>query len=229
MPINGKDAQAANTVVTSISAFYSIFLGFIIYILWSNYQNSSVIITTEASKLSIVKESAKAFPPIHYQNIIQGLTLYVSSILDDELIAMSTGNASPNTQENINNLYDLFLKFRPTGSTSIETIYYTNAVSALNQAIEYRNFRLNMLHIVIPVNWYLIVFFGAFLIIGIYSQTYANVRHFLVVLCVFLAFYTTAITTLSFPFSGVVKVSDEPYRKVLNNLKDSTHTPYHGI
>ncbi len=216
---NKEDMNTARAIVGSINSFYSIFLGFVVYILWSNYQKSSELIATEATKLYVISESAKAFPSEAQKNIIQHLTQYTSSILNDELGSMSLGKDSPRTQDASDQLYAALLQFKPDSSIST---YYNNTINALNQAVEYRNLRLTMLHAGVPIAWYIIIFLGAFLVIGSYAlETDFKGRHFLAILCIFLAFYMTAITVLSFPFSGFAKVSDKPIQKVFNRL---THT-----
>ncbi len=220
---NKEDVKTARAIVGSINSFYSIFLGFVVYILWSNYQKSSELIATEATKLYVIGESAKAFPSEVQQNIIQHLTQYTSSILNDELGAMSLGNESRRTQDASDQLYATLLQFKP--DSSIAT-YYNNTITALNQAVEYRNLRLTMLHAGIPVAWYIIIFLGAFLVVGSYAlETDFKGRHFLAILCIFLAFYMTAITVLSFPFSGFAKVSDKPLQKVFNRLTHTNNKP----
>ncbi|KTD05537.1 DUF4239 domain-containing protein [Fluoribacter gormanii] len=215
---NKQDVETAMDVVGSISSFYSIFLGFIVYILWSNHQKSAEFVTTEATQLYIIGESSRAFPPEVHQSIVHNLTQYISSILNDELVAMSRGHEGKRTQEASDGLYDALLNYKPTDLVST---YYNNAVSSFNQAIEYRNFRLNMLYSQIPTAWYLIIFIGAFFIIGIYSlETNLKGHLFLIILCIFLAIYMTAITVLSFPFSGFFKVSDKPLKKVYMELGD---------
>ncbi len=215
---NQQEVKTAMEVVRSIVSFYSIFLGFIVYILWSNHQKSAEFVTTEATKLYIIGESSRAFPPETQRSIVHHLTQYISSILNDELVAMSRGHEGQKTQEARDKLYDELLKFKPTDSVSI---YYRNALSSFNQAIEYRNFRLNMLYAGIPAAWYIILFLGAFFIIGIYSMESNLKGHpFLTILSIFLAIYMTAITVLSFPFSGFFKISDMPLKKVFKELNN---------
>ncbi|CEG55538.1 bestrophin-like domain [Legionella fallonii] len=220
---NRKDEKTARAIVGSINSFYSIFLGFAVYILWSNYQKSNELIAAEATKLYVISESAKAFPAKVQQNIMQHLTQYVSSILNDELVAMSLGNESPRTQDATDQLYAILLQFKPESSIST---YYNNTITSLNQAVEFRNLRLTMLHTGIPVAWYIIIFVGAFLVVGIYAlETDFKGRHFLAILCIFLASYMTAITVLSFPFSGFTKVSDKPLQKMFNRLTHTSNQP----
>ncbi|CAM2740696.1 Uncharacterised protein [Legionella steigerwaltii] len=211
--------ETAMGIVGTIGAFYSIFLGFVVYILWSNYQKTYEFVNTEASELYIISQSSRAFPPEIQHNIMKNLTQYIASILNDDLVAMSLGEEEQITEDVGDKLYRVLLQYKPKASVSI---FYHNAVSSLNQAIQYRNFRLNMLKPAIPIAWYIIIFLGAFFIIGIYSLESSLQGHpFLYILCIFLGIYMTAITVLSFPFSGWVKVSDIPFHRVykaLNNV-----------
>ncbi|WP_454782837.1 bestrophin-like domain [Legionella sp. WA2022007384] len=206
-----------NCFPTFIFLFYLLVFAFFSRIV-SHYrykQKSVEFVTTEAIQLYIIGESSRAFSPEAHQGIVHNLTQYISSILNDELVAMSRGHECQKTQEASDKLYDELLKFKPAGPVST---YYNNAVSSLNQAIEYRNFRLNMLHSPIPTAWYLIIFMGAFFIIGIYSlETNLKGHLFLIILCIFLAIYMTTITVLSFPFSGFLKFQMYRLKKFLRN------------
>lgn len=215
-----EENQTARVVVGSISALYSIFLGFVMYILWNNYHRVTEFINAEASKLYVINESIKEFPPETQKIIRENLSLYVDSVLHLELPAMSRGIESPETQKISNNLYSSLQKIRP--KDRVGYIYLNHSVTALNQVVEFRNNRLNMMYVSIPKAWYAIVFVGSFLIISIYSlETDQKGRHFLLILSAFLACFLTAVTILSYPFSGYTKVSDKPLVKVSTIIESS--------
>ncbi|CDZ78662.1 hypothetical protein BN59_02974 [Legionella massiliensis] len=220
---NKEEVQTARAVVGSISSLYSIFLGFVLFILWNNYQKVNEYISSEASKLYVINESINGFPAETQKILRQNLSSYVASVLNVELLAMSTRNESPDTQQMYNNLYSSFHKTKPQDPVAF--VYYGNAVSALNQLIEIRNNRVNMLDVLIPKAWYVIIFLGAVLIVLIYSlETDLKGKHFLLVLSAFLSCFLTAVTVLSFPFSGYGEVSNKPLVKVFNIIENSQNS-----
>ncbi|MCW8386498.1 DUF4239 domain-containing protein [Fluoribacter dumoffii] len=212
LKLNRSAQETATGIVGSIGSLYSIFLGFIVYILWSNYQKTYEFVTTEAAQLYIIAESSRAFPPEIQKNIRESLSAYISSILNEDIVAMSRGEEAQATQRAGEEIFKVLLQYHPKASVST---FYHSAVFALNKALETRTFRVNMLKTAIPLAWYIIIFLGAFFIIGIYSLESSLQGHpFLYILCIFLAIYMTAITVLSFPFSGYVKILDMPFHRV---------------
>lgn len=174
----------------------------------------------ETTKLYVLFESSKDFPPQVAQTIHHDLVNYISIVLNDEWPAMREGKENLKGHQAINKLYNDLINYRPEDSVS--RIYYQEALLALNAAIEDRNHRLNMLNLSIPTAWYIMIFLGAFsvIIMGIYIIR-DNFINFLMhlFLCVFLAFYVAAVTVVSYPFSGVISVTNEPFKKLLFHIQ----------
>ncbi|KTC86732.1 DUF4239 domain-containing protein [Legionella brunensis] len=202
-----------------LSGFYSIFLGFIIYLLWSDYQDARLVVVDETTKLYVISESSKDFPPQVSKQIKEDLINYISIVTHEEWHAMRTGDESFKAHKAIDKIYDTLLKYRPDNSVSL--LFYDKALTSLNAAIEDRSHRINMLNVAIPVAWYFVIFFGAFalLVMSIFllKDTFINVIMHLL-FCIFLAFYVTAVIVLSFPFSGMISVSNEPLKKLLVHI-----------
>ncbi|WED44373.1 DUF4239 domain-containing protein [Legionella cardiaca] len=216
---SGDTRRGSSLLVGIVSGFYSIFLGFVIYLLWSDYQDARVTVVDETTKLYILTESSKDFPPEVAKQIRVNLVNYLTLVINDEWPSMKRGRESLNATEAIDQLYDTILAYRPSNNAAI--LYYDKALTALNAAIEDRNHRINMLDLAIPTSWYMMIFIGALFIlimsVFLLKNTLVNLLMH-VFLCAFLAFYITAVTDLSYSFSGAV--SNEPFKKLLINIKN---------
>ncbi|CEK10635.1 bestrophin-like domain [Legionella hackeliae] len=221
-----RDSQRISSLLVGIlSGFYSIFLGFIIYLLWNDYQDARKLVVEETTKLYVLSESTKDFPPQVFATIEKDLTDYITLVNNEEWSSMRDGREHLKAQLAIDKLYSDLISYRP--KDSITQLYYQQALIALNQAIEYRNHRINLLNLAIPNAWYMMIFIGAFSIltmsIFLIKDTLINtIMH--IFLCIFLAFYVTAVTVLSYPFSGVVSISNEPFEKLLHLIENQSES-----
>ncbi|QDP71459.1 DUF4239 domain-containing protein [Legionella israelensis] len=214
------DMHGTRLVISIIGGFFSIFLGFVTFISWSNYKDATGLIAQESTEIYNIWENSKAFPPSIFQNVDKLLVKYVSSLINEEWPSMAKGMSSSVTEKISNEMYTQFLHYRP--SDSYIQSYYNRAVSSLHKAIETRNQRIGMLKVIIPSAWYVMILFGTLIIITV--SVFLLEKNILgmciqVMLCIFLAFYITAIILLSHPLSGLITISNEPYKTLLHKIK----------
>lgn len=213
------DMHGTRLVVSMIGGLFSIFLGFVTFISWTNYKEATGLVAQEATQIYTIWENSRGLPSPVFQNIDKSLKAYVLSILNDEWPSMTKGKASSITQEASNVIYSEFLKYHPSDSYSQS--YYNRAVSSLNAATETRNQRINRLDILIPTAWYFMILVGSFTVIivsiflleGIFVEICIQVM-----LCIFLAFYLTAIIILSHPLSGLITIYNQPYKTLIAKM-----------
>ncbi|MCL9682605.1 DUF4239 domain-containing protein [Legionella maioricensis] len=200
--------EVASISLGTINGAYSIILGFILFLVWGNFQTAMQIAVDEGSKLSIIWESSRALPPAAAQKIQNIVEQYANEVTELEWPAMAVGEDSPQVTKTLGDMYVLLQSFSP--ETVVAQTFYRNMASALNGVVEKRNHRLSMLESSIPTAWYLFVFVVACVIILLNSlilrrsllQLYT---HILLVLVI--SFFITAIVALSYPFSGYISVN----------------------
>ncbi|AWN75566.1 TPA: DUF4239 domain-containing protein [Legionella anisa] len=213
------EMHGTRLVVSIIGGLFSIFLGFVTFISWTNYKEATSLVAQEVTQIYTTWENSRGFPSPVFQNIDKLLQAYVFSILNDEWPSMQKGNASPITQDASQAIYSELLKFHPPDSYSQS--YYNRVISSLNAATETRNQRINMLNVIIPSAWYLMILIGTFTIIivsiflleGVFIEICIHVM-----LCIFLSFYLTAIIILSHPLSGLITISNQPYKALMSKM-----------
>ncbi|WP_115705440.1 DUF4239 domain-containing protein [Legionella sainthelensi] len=213
------EMHGTRLVVSLIGGLFSIFLGFVTFISWTNYKEANGVVAQEVTQIYTTWENSRGFPPTIFQNIDKLLNAYVLSILNDEWFSMQKGKASSKTQDASNALYSEFLKYHP--SDSYTQSFYNRAITSLNAATEARNQRISMLDVIIPTAWYLMILIGTFTIIfvsiflleGIFVEYCIHAM-----LCIFLSFYLTAIIVLSNPLSGLITISNQPYKALISRI-----------
>lgn len=218
------EMHGTRMVVNIIGAFFSIFLGFVVYISWSNFKEANQVIAQESTKIYTVWENIRGFPKPVYQTVDQRISEYVSSLIDDEWPAMARGTGSSVTEKANQNLYTAFLNYHPADAYS--QAFYNRAISSLDQATEIRNQRLNMLNIIIPTAWYVIIIISASMIITVsIFMLDNNILGYTmqVLLCLFMSFYLTSIVILSHPLSGLITIYNDPYTQLLHKISRPLH------
>ena len=180
----------------------------------------------ETTQLYFVSENIKAFTPTVAKTLNDQLSQYISFILNDEWAAMGTNRKSQKTQNEIERLYKTLLNYRPTDSTPL--MYYEKAISSLESALSYRHERLHMTHVEIPIAWYVMIFLSAIITACVFSFENDSGRSYMhILLYVLLGFYLTAITILSYPFSGYATVSPQPFYDLLHTI-NGNYPPISG-
>lgn len=202
--------MVASVSLGTINGAYSIILGFILFLVWGNFQTAIEVVVNENSKLAIIKENSRALPLPIADKIQKGITLYKEQVIELEWPAMSQGKSSSQVKQTLTDLYDIIQNYTPETYTT--QTFYSAILSALNEVMEKRTQRLSMLNSPIPTAWYVFVFVAAFIIILLNSlilrRSWIQLStHILLVLV--MTFFITAITALSYPFSGYISVSRE--------------------
>ncbi|WP_058533881.1 bestrophin-like domain [Legionella saoudiensis] len=202
--------EVASISLGTINGAYSIVLGFILFLVWNNYQTAMGLVVDEGSKLGVIKESSRALPPNVANKIQTGTELYIKQVMENEWPAMAQGKSSPQVSQTLSALYTSMQQYVPDNSAT--QAFYNSILSALNEVKEKRNHRLSMLSSPIPTAWYVFIFIAAFITIFLNSLTLRQsalqlTTHILLVLVI--SFFITAITALSYPFSGFISVSKE--------------------
>ncbi len=202
--------EVVNISIATISSVYSILVGFIVFLLWSSLQNAEQVVVDESSKLTIMWYNSQVFPKPVKQSLHKLIEEYVNTVTKSEWPAMAIGASDPQVNLIINKMYKTLQNYSP--NTPITQTFYEEMVTALSNVVELRNHRLSMLDVSIPAAWYLFLFIGGFAIIML--NAFVLRQHKLqlamhILLALTITFYLTAITALSYPFSGYLSVSNK--------------------
>lgn len=219
---NPDHSQVASGLVQIISLFYGLILGFLIIILWQNFEKLQNTINGEATALATILRSSAAFPTdtqIKIQNAVQR---YLDVVLNHEWPRMKRGNviADVNSEIAVSQLYNSILFYEPQ-STNQQSIY-DSVISQLDRVIEARRTRLDTIHYNFPAPLLSILLVGSIILI-VFLPTIAGLKtrdyqHFLKIsICCYLVFNLSVILSLKYPFSGKYSISNTAFREGMLN------------
>jgi hypothetical protein len=216
-PSTNENVKTTKFIIGNIGNFYGIFLGFMVFILWSNHQELENSIISEATELYFVWENSHEFPTAVSQTINHNLHNYVSSIGRDEWVSMANGKASLQTQQAQKMLYSSLLHYQPQ-TLALQAVY-AQSLNSLAHAIELRNSRINKINSPIPTAWYIMACISALFMAVLFALENKLINFSMhVILYVFLSFYLTAITVLSYPFTGFFAFSNQPFQNLISTM-----------
>ncbi len=200
--------------INIIGAVYGILLGFVIVALWSGYNAASDNVGREASALSSIVRAAQVFPPEYRDEVTKAVGQYDRAVVDDEWPLLREGQTSPKADQAMNQLFVALEHVDP--KTEAQKQFFAAAVDRLNDALSARRTRLEQVNASLPNSLRLMMYIGFAVIVAFMSVIGSGRKwlHTAMLLGVtaIIAFNLILTTTLDYPFSGDVSISDEPFR-----------------
>ena len=197
-----------------IGAVYGILLGFIIVALWENLNAADANVAHEATALAQVVRAAEAFSPDGRTLVVNAAGDYVRAVVDDEWQLMRDGATSERAADGISKLYAALQQYEP--QTERQKVFYAEAVGRLGDVLSARRSRLEAVEASLSGSLRFMMYTGFAVIVTLLAVLGTGRRraHVVMLLVVtgMIAFNLGLATTLDYPFSGDVSVSDEPFR-----------------
>src|SRR5258708_1298577 len=97
--------DVGGAIFNGVVAVYAILLGFILVLVWQQYQNTGSRIQQEASKAFNIYRSSHALPDSSGQELRTAVSTYIRSVCHDEWPAMEHDSASATTQQLYQNIW----------------------------------------------------------------------------------------------------------------------------
>ncbi|HHF7343663.1 DUF4239 domain-containing protein [Legionella feeleii] len=199
--------EAVSMSLGLVNGVYSILLGFLLFLIWENYETAEQVVVDEGSKLTIMWEGSRVFPASVAKGLQEAIEQYAREVAEEEWPAMAYGEQDADIPQLLSNLYTIIQSYSP--ETTVTQTFYSEILSALNAVMELRNHRLSLLKSAIPAAWYIFIFFVAFVLIllnALSLRRHSMQLYMHILLTLVITFYLTAITALSYPFSGYISV-----------------------
>ena len=211
--IHKENSSFLPTVTIVTSANYGFLLGFVVIVLWQAFNTAQSVTTAEANRLALFMYDIQAFPKDVQGQLSQGVGKYINILIKDEWPAMKKGDALPEADEALNALFPVMQKYTP--ETDVQKVFYREALSNINQAIEKRRERLATIDSILTDPLRFLLLLGIFIItffLTLIASENRRVHTMAVVLvgCV-VAFNMGVAMNLDFPFSGDVCVGNEAF------------------
>lgn len=222
-PLLEENNQFAGYVYSTIGLIYGVFLAFTVIVIWQEFSEAQKSATNEVSYVSMIWRDVQVFP-IPVRNEIQdALIAYSRAVVDSEWASMSKeGWKSKEAGEAYEQVWNAFYKYQP--QSPIETTYYTESLTQLNELARERRVRLMHSRSGLPPLVWLFLIFGALITIAftyLFWTKHASLQAMMVALLSGLIAASLYLTlSLQHPFSGDVKVSSDAFQVLVKSLEE---------
>jgi len=215
--------EVAGFKFATVGVIYAVLLAFAIIVVWERFNHAESDVAKEAGAAAIVFRLAQGLDAAHDAAIGKATTAYLKAAIDKDWPAMDREQASPETTQALNAIYDAVLKFHAVDAD--EGVVIPEILRNLDQLAEARRDRLVAASGIVPDIIWIVLFGGAFLTIGFtFFFGTANLRAQSVMsgalsLLIFGGLMT--IISIDHPFAGPVKVRPDALAAVLEDFGDA--------
>ncbi|MGQ3890185.1 DUF4239 domain-containing protein [Legionella sp. CNM-1927-20] len=222
-PIDKDHRSLSNSLIRILSAGFSVLLAFIIINTWNYLLKTQDDIAKEADALATMIRNINVFPAPEKDKIMAGIGNYTVLVRTQEWALMKEGKESPEAWNALNNLFVILQSFDP--KTSLERIYYSQAVRNLDTIVEARRNRLSRLTSIIPKELSSSLIIGSIFLVIILGlvrgeSDFLNTTPILFFAIVF-GFNLAIALSFDYPYSGDIAVSNRLfYEGLLSSFKD---------
>jgi hypothetical protein len=213
--------EVASFFFLMIGTLYAVLIAFAIFVVWGQFQDAGTNLEHEANQVGDLSRMSMVMPEPLRTNIRNALLEYVNSVVDDEFPAMDQGRDSARTWQAVQKLWDVYNSGEPDSQRM--QIYYAESIRQLNELSNSRRIRLfTNRGTVPPTLWDLLFGGGVMLIIFTYFFGHESVwsqAAMTAALAGVLAFSLFLVDSFDSPYSGVARVTPEPFQLELTHIK----------
>lgn len=215
--------DVAGFIYATLGTIYAVLLAFMVVVSWENFDITTRNIEREANYIGDLYRDSEAFSPEFKASVRSSLDKYVDAIVNEEWPLLAKGERSMHVQDISTGIWKLYAAYRPGNET--EKIFFEESVRRLNDAGELRRQRILDAQSGIPGALWLVLITGG-LVTVFYTCFFGTENfgaHLLMtsMLTAVIAFIFFTVLAFDFPFTGSVRVSPQPFVRIL----DSLHKP----
>ncbi|MFA6600973.1 MAG: DUF4239 domain-containing protein [Candidatus Omnitrophota bacterium] len=209
--------EVASPIFGMVGTLYAVFLAFIVIAVWEHFETANCNVRQEAIYLADVYRNAEAFSPDFTQQVARLTRQYREEVIKKEWKNMTHGQASPEVERQIRDIWAIYTKYSPRNDT--EQAFFEESLDKLNDLRELRRRRLMEANTGIHFMLWLILGIGAFATIsftflfGAESLPVHLLMEILLSIVVGLILFT--ILSMDYPFSGGISISPAPFQQLL--------------
>ena len=214
--------DAVSGTVQAIGVFYGITVGLIAVGVWNTYSNASELVSREATAIGALYRDVNGYPFPLRDELREDLRGYTVFLIEKAWPAQRRGEGQTMLSGTL--LLDEFqhklYSFQPANSA--QSVLHGETLRAYNNLIEYRNLRIDAVGGGLSKIMWAVIWVGAAISIGIaYFFNIPDIKlHAILVALMggFLAMVLFMIVINDKPFYGVVSVSSDPYKLILERV-----------
>jgi hypothetical protein len=203
-----------------IGVLYAVLLAFVVVISWERFHDAENALTREAAAAATIYRLAGGLDDASAAAVRSHLSAYLRSVLASDWPEMERGRSSSVTSQVLSDLYEQVIHYHPTNLH--ESNLHAELLSELDQVTGARRERLVMGEGTVQEVVWFVLFLGATLTISFtfFFGTENLVAQSLMtgVLAAIILSAVLVVIALDRPYTGAVRVSQEPIRSVLNDM-----------
>ena len=210
----GFHAEISAPMLGVVAALFGLLLAFVIIIAYQNFLDADANVTRAADALSSIVRDSEAFPGNGGANVQAAVGSYVRAVVNDEWPQTKQGHQSVLASGGLDAVGAAIQMVNPKSPAQVA--FYDDAVTQLNAAVAARRDRLRSVAGGIPSAIGVLILFSSFVIIG-YAVLVGSPNFWFHVLgpaaiAMVIAISLVVLVDLSYPFSGSLSISSDPYR-----------------
>jgi hypothetical protein len=210
----GFDAEVSSQMLGVVASLFGLLLAFVIVIEYQNFGSAQANVGQEADSLAAITRDTGALTPAQRAVVRDAIGKYVRTVVGDEWPDLREGHESSRASDDVNRIYTALQAAKPTSPAA--TAFYDDSVRQLNAALIARRDRLDAAAGGVPSLVLTLMLVGALVIlfyamlVGSRSFWFHTIGACSIALVVALSL--VVLVDLSYPFSGSLVVSSNPFQ-----------------
>jgi hypothetical protein len=214
MTREGFDAEVSSQMLGVVASLFGLLLAFVIVIEYQNFGSAQDNVGQEADSLAAITRDSDVLPGPQGARVRTAIGTYVRAVVTDEWPRLRDGHESPQASDDVNRIYAALEAAKPASPQA--NAFYDDAVRQLNEALIARRERLSTASGGIPSLVFALILVGALVILGYVMLVGSRSFWFHTIgacsIALVVALSLVVLVDLSYPFSGDLVVSSDPFR-----------------
>jgi len=212
--------EVASYYFLMVGTLYAVLVAFAIFVVWTGFTDAGTNLEHEANEVGDLSRMSMGMPDDVRHKIRGALIEYLNSVTEDEFPAMALGHDSQRTWQAVEKLWEVYDSTQPD-TPQLQT-YYAESLHHLNALSDYRRIRLFTSRGTVPTSlWCLLISGGVLLVAFTYFFGHESVLSQAAMTAAFagvLSFSLFLVLSLDSPYSGVARVTPEPFKLELSHV-----------
>jgi hypothetical protein len=218
--VAGEHNDVAGFLIAVVGVVYAVTLAFIVIVTWEQFRDARSIVSDEAGALRSLYRDSRALPEPARTQVGQLVVRYGQEVSTGEWEAMDQGKSSDAAFGLVGDMFAALANVN--AATPTQETFLADSLVRLNDVADDRAERINVAEEeTVSVLWAAIILGGIFTIGFALLFGVSNERlHYLMVggFAAVLALQILVILVLSHPFSGDVRVTPQPFERVVHDF-----------
>lgn len=210
--------DVAGNYLQSLGTLYAVLLAFVVFVVWSQFDEARGSVEREANEIADLWRIARALPPHIRAQLLEGMRAYARAVVEEEWLTMARGEESPVAATLLDDLWDTFAAFEPSGARC--EALYAEALARFDDLSDARTHRLICCRARLPSTLWALLLVGAVVTVG--SMYFFGLERFwphalmTAAMAASVAFVLYVILDLDNPFWGDWRVGPEPIGRLFH-------------